>query len=131
MGEPLERMTRRLLTVVVYVVLLAVGVSCFRSVWVGMVARPQYEAVFPGARGGVYWATQGLSLAAGVNSILIGLRRRWAIMVNPAIGLLSIVAIEMARGPRANEGVVLVACSVSTVLAWHLWGTPARSSRQR
>lgn len=102
--------------------LLAVAVSCFRSVWLGIVDRPRYEAVFPGAEGALYWVTQGLSLAAASNAIAIGLRRRWAILANPAIGLLSIAAMEGARGPRANEAVVLVACVLSTGIAWQVWG---------
>ena len=115
-------MTRRALTGLLYLVLFTVAVSCLRSVWLGITDRPRYEAVFPGAQGALYWATQGLSLAAALNAIAIGLRRRWAILANPLIGLLSIVAMEAARGPRANEVIVLVACALSTAIAWHLWG---------
>jgi hypothetical protein len=119
-------MIRRAFTVLLYLVLLAVVMSCFHSIWVGLMARQRYQAVFPGAQGTMYWVTQSLSLAAGVNSILIALRKRWAILINPAIGVLSILAIEIIRGPRINEVVVLVACTLSTVIAWWLWGVRAR-----
>jgi len=71
----------------------------------------------------MYWVTQLMSLAAAANSIAIALRRRWAILLNPVIGVLSIAVIEFVRGPRVNELIVLVACTLSTVIAWHLWGT--------
>jgi hypothetical protein len=119
-------MIRRASTLLLYLVLLSVVVSCFHSVWVGFTARERYQAVFPGAQGPMYWATQSLSFAAGVNSILIALRKRWAILVNPAIGVLSILAMEIVQGPRVNEVVVLVACTLSTGIAWWLWGVRSR-----
>ena len=119
-------MIRRALTVLLYLVLLSVVMSCFHSIWVGLVARQRYQAVFPGAQDTMYWVTQSLSLAAGVNSILIALQKRWAILMNPVIGVLSILAIEIVQGPRVNEMVVLVACTLSTAIAWWLWGVRSR-----
>jgi hypothetical protein len=119
-------MIRRAFTFLLYLVLLSVVVSCFHSIWVGVMAPERYRAVFPAAQGPMYWITQSLSLAAGVNSILIALRKRWAILINPAIGVLSILAIEIVRGPRFNEAVVLVACTLSTAIAWWLWGVRSR-----
>ena len=119
-------MIRRAFTLLLYLLLLSVVVSCFHSIWVGLIARERYQAVFPGAQGTMYWVTQSLSLAAGVNSILIALHKRWAILMNPAIGVLSILAIEIVRGPRVNEVVVLVACTLSTAMAWWLWGVRSR-----
>jgi len=116
-------MIRRVLAVFLYLLLFSVVVSCVLSVWVGVMERPRYQTVFPGARGAMYWATLLVSLAAAANSIAIALRQRWAILQNPVIGVLSITLIEVVRGPRINEVIVLVACTLSTVIAWRLWGT--------
>jgi len=120
-------MVRRGFTILLHLVLLSVVVSCFHSIWVGLMAPERYHAVFPGAQGAMYWVTQSLSLAAGVNSILIALQKRWALLINPAIGVLSILVIEVVRGPRVNEVVVLVACTLSTAIAWWLWGVRSRT----
>ena len=119
-------MIRRAFTVLLYLVLLSVVVSCLHSIWVGLIARERYQAVFPGAQGTMYWVTQALSLAAAVNSLLIALQKRWAILMNPAIGVLSILAIEIVQGPRVDEAIVLVACTLSTAIAWWLWGARPR-----
>jgi hypothetical protein len=69
----------------------------------------------------MYWVTQGLSVAAALNAILIGLCKRGAVLINPAIGVASIVVIEIVGGPRVSGAVVLVACVLSTAIAWYLW----------
>jgi len=111
-----------MLTAILYLVLASVVLSTSHSVWVGIAEKGRYQNVFPGAQGVLYWITLLASLLAGVNCVFIGLRKRWAILLNPLIGLLSIALIEIVAGPRANEVIILVACAASTGIAWHLYG---------
>lgn len=76
---------------------------------VGLADRPRYQTVFPGARGILYWTVLWASFAAGLNSLFIALRRRWALWLNPLIGVISLALLEATRGPRGNELVVVAA----------------------
>jgi hypothetical protein len=62
-----------------------------------------------------------LSPLAGLNAMFIALRQRWAVWINPAIGVSSIVLMAVVGSPHSNQVVVAVACTVSTLLAWCLW----------
>jgi hypothetical protein len=92
-----------------------------QSIWIGVTDTPRYHSVFPGARGLLFWLTLMLSALAGLNAMFIALRQRWAVWINPVIGVSSIVLLAVAGSPRSNQVVVAVACTVSTLLAWYLW----------
>lgn len=119
---------KRAMYLVLYLVLAAVVLSCFRSVWIGLADTVGYQRAFPGAQGVLFGSTLLVSFLAGLNAIFIGLHKRWAIFVNPLIGLASIILIEIVQGPRTNELVVFVACLLSTVMPWYLWGRQAPRS---
>ena len=116
---------RRALTAGLYLVLAAVVVSTIQSIWIGVTDTPRYQAVFPGARGLLFWLTLMLSALAGLNAMFIALRQRWAVWINPAIGISSIVLLAVVGSPHSNQVVVAVACTVTTLLAWYLWWTPS------
>jgi hypothetical protein len=99
--------------------------SAAQTVWVALADRPRYEMIFPGARGAWFWATATMSALAGLNAIFIGLRQRWAVWLNPLIGVASIGLLQLVGGPRMNQLIVFVACALSTFLPWYL----ARESR--
>jgi len=120
---------RRTLYAVTYLVLLSVVVSCLNSVWIGLTDLDRYQSVFPNAQGAILWATMLLSFLAATNAILIGFQNKWAILANPLIGLISIILIELVDGPRRNEIVIFVACTLSTAIPWYLWVRPLFSSR--
>jgi len=113
--------TNRLLTGVLYVILFAVVLSSLQTLWVGLADKARYQAILPGARGSLYWTTLVLSSIAGANAICIGLRRRWAVRLNPLIGLSSIAGLRAVGSPPMNQVVVLIACLASTLLPCYLW----------
>jgi len=112
---------RRTLYAVVYVVLVAVVVSCSRSVWIGLTDLGRYQRAFPGANGALFWFTMLASLVAATNAIMIGLRIRWAIWANPVIGLVSIILLQVVEGPGSTQVTILVASTLSTAIPWYLW----------
>jgi len=112
---------KRILGIIAYAVLLSVVASSAHSLWIGLAEKARYQDVFPHAKGVLYWITLSASFAAGLNCIFIALRKRWALWLNPLIGLGSIVLLDAVGGPRSNEAVVLVACTLSTALPWYLW----------
>ena len=117
----------RILTAVLYVTLLAVVVSTAQSIWIGFTDPARYQQAFPAARGALYGLTQFTSGVAGLNAVLIALGTRWAIWINPAIGLASIGLLASVGSPRVNLLVVAAACAVSTILPLYLgWARPVR-----
>ena len=120
---------RRTLTGVLYLVLAAVVVSTLQSIWIGLTDTPRYQAVFPGARGALFWLTLMLSALAGLNAMFIAFRQRWAIWINPAIGIASIGLLAVVGSPHSNQVVVAVAFTVSTLLGWYLWWTTSSRAR--
>ena len=119
----MPRALRTTLNLVLHVMLLLVLLTELRSIWTGVADKPRYLAVFPGAVGTLYYATLVTSFAAGVNCVFIWLKKRWALWVNAIIGMWSIALIEIVRGPRVNEAIVLVASTVTTVLPLLLWAS--------
>jgi hypothetical protein len=117
----------RILAGVLYVTLLAVVVSTAQSIWVGITDPARYQQAFPLAQGALYGLSQFTSGAAGLNAVLIAFRTRWAIWLNPVIGLSSIVLLASVGSPRTNQIVVAIACMVSTLLPVHLgWARAIR-----
>jgi hypothetical protein len=112
---------------VLYVMLLLVVLSSIQSVWIGLTQSERYLAAFPGAHGGLYYITLLTSVAAGANSILIGLRQRWAVWTNVAVGAWSIMLLEVVHGARINQAIVLVACATTTILPLALWKSAPRT----
>jgi hypothetical protein len=112
---------KRILTAILYVVLLAVALSAVQTIWIALADTARYQRVFPGAQGPLYWITVGASGIAGLNALLIALRNRWAVWLNPFIGLGSIGLLRAVGSPPANQAIVLAACFVSTFLPWYLW----------
>jgi len=110
---------------VLYALLLSVVYLCLRSVWVGLTDLDRYHAVFPGASGPLYWSTLTASSAAAITAIFIALRKRAAVMVNPFVGLASIVLLEFVRAPRLNQVVILAAATLTTIIPWYLWFSKA------
>jgi hypothetical protein len=112
---------KRTLTAILYIVLLVVALSAVHTIWIALADTARYQRVFPGARGPLYWITVGASAVAGLNALLIALRRQWAVWLNPVIGLWSIGLLRAVGSPTANQAIVLAACFVSTFLPWYLW----------
>lgn len=112
---------KRILTAMLYLVLLAVALSAVQTIWIALADTPRYQSVFPGAQGRLYWITVASSAVAGLNAILIAFRKQWAVWLNPFIGLASIGWLRLVGSPPGNQAVVLVACFVSTYLPWYLW----------
>ena len=112
---------RRLLTGFLYLVLVAVVLSTVQTLWVGITNESRYQEIFPRAAGSLYWVTLVSSGLAGLNAVFIGLRKRWAVWLNPLIGLSSIALLGAAGGHWANPVVVLLACLSSTLLPYYLW----------
>ena len=113
-------MANRILTAVLYLMLAAVVVSTVQSIWIGLTDTARHQRVFPGAQGGLYWLSQLMSGTAGLNALFIALRRRWAIWLNPVIGLASVGTLASVGSPWRNHLIVIVACAVSTVLPCYL-----------
>jgi hypothetical protein len=112
---------RTALTSILYLTLAAVVYSCAASVWIALAEPARYAAAFPGAQGFLYDLTIALSGAATLNALAIGLRWRWAIWTNFAIGIGSIVLFEIARGPRVTEAIIAASCVITTGLPLLLW----------
>ena len=112
---------RQVLNFILHLMLLMVVLSEINSIWVGIAHKAQYQAVFPGAAGALYYLAQATSFAAGGNCILIWRRKRWAVWLNILIGVWSITLIEILHGPRINELIVLAASTVTTVLPLVVW----------
>ena len=112
---------KRILTAILYLVLVAVALSAVQTIWIALADPARYQSVFPGAQGPLYWITVGSSAVAGLNAILIALRKQWAVWLNPFIGVGSIGLLRLVGSPPGNQAVVLVACFVSTSLPWYLW----------
>ena len=119
---------KKFLNFVLHLMLLLVVLSELNSIWIGIAHRPRYSAVFPGAKGALYYVSLLTSFAAGTNCIMIWRRKRWAVWLNILIGLWSIGLIEVVHGPRNNEWVVLMACSTTTVLPFAIWGSRERNT---
>ena len=119
---------KRLLDAVLYVLLLAVVVSCLRSVWIGLFDVARYRAAFPGAVGVLYPATLIASFGAAVTAVFIAFRKRAAVLANPFVGFASILLLEFAHGPRINQLVVLTTTTLTTVIPWYLWFIGSRSN---
>jgi hypothetical protein len=112
---------------VLHLMLMLVILSEARSIWIGIAERTRYLAVFPGAIGALYYLTLAMSFAAGLNCVMIWLKKRWAVWLNILIGLCSISLIEIVQGPRINEWIVLFACATTSVLPLALWGLRGRN----
>jgi hypothetical protein len=122
--------TRGLLTLTLYATLTSVMVSTLQSVWIGVTDNARYLAAFPRATGILYPLTLLTSILAGANCIMILQRKRWAIWLNIGIGAFSIVQLELAGGPRISEAVVVVACTITTVLPLLLWNEVGSAERR-
>ena len=101
---------KRILTAILYLVLLAVALSAVQTIWIALADTARYQRVFPGAQGALYWLTVGSSAVAGLNALLIALRKHWAVWLNPFIGLASIGLLRLVGSPPGNQAVVLAAC---------------------
>ena len=108
--------------------LLLVVLSTINSIWIGVANKPKYLTVFPGANGALYYLTLLTSFTAGANCVMIWRRKRWALWLNVLIGIWSISLIEIVRGPRNNEWVVLIACATTTILPLCVWGSRERDT---
>jgi hypothetical protein len=115
----------RMLSLVLHVTLALVVLSEANTVWIGATDPARYRTAFPGATGPLYVATLSTALLAGVNAVMIWMKKRWAVWLNVVIGLTSIGLIEIVRGPRATMAVVAVACAISTALPVALWRSRA------
>jgi hypothetical protein len=121
--------THRTLGALLRVVLLLVIAAEINTVRIALTDPSRYVATFPGATGPMFFATLAISLAAGLNAVLIWFRKRWAIGLNVLIGLLSIAMIELVRGPGSSQLVVLSTCAVTTLLPIILWHRGAPLSK--
>src|ERR1700730_16156685 len=121
-------MSRRILSIVLYVTLLLVVLSEVNTLWIGVTNPARFRYTFPGATGALFVVALSTSLAAGLNAVMIWLRKRWAVWLNIVIGLWAMGLIEILQGPRVNELVILVACALSTALPLVLWDSSMRVS---
>ena len=118
---------KKFLNFVLHLMLLLIVLSEINSIWIGIAHKSRYLTVFPGTIGALCYITLVTSFAAGVNCVMIWLRKRWAVWLNILIGLWSISLIEIVHGPRTNEWVVLTACTTTTVLPLAVWGLRERN----
>jgi hypothetical protein len=99
------------------IALLMVIVAELNSLWIAVTDLDTYLKVFPRATGAIFILSVLASAAAAANAVMLWLGKPWAIRLNVLIGLVSIVLLELAGGPRSNQLIVLVACAVTTGLA--------------
>jgi hypothetical protein len=88
------------------------------SLWVSFTDSARYAIAFPRAVGALYTVTQITTAIVAVTAVLLWLGKRWAIPLNVAIGVWSVVLIQIAGGPFVNQVIVVVACAVTTILSW-------------
>lgn len=112
---------RRALLIAFYTTLALVIVSEARTVFVALIERDRFVATVPAARGAWLRVIVATSAAAGLNAILVGLRIRWAVWVNLAIGAWSILLLILVRAPLTNAAVVAVACAVTVGVPLLTW----------
>jgi hypothetical protein len=87
------------------------------SLWVGFTDRERFTIAFPKAVGALYVTTQLTTAVVAVTAVMLWLGRRWAIPLNVAIGIWSVVLIQIAAGPIVNQLIVVIACTVTTSLS--------------
>jgi hypothetical protein len=90
------------------------------SLWVGFTDRARFAIAFPRAEGALFAAAQITTALVAVTAVLLWLNRRWAIPLNVALGVWSVVLIQVAQGPVVNQLIVITACAVTTALAVHV-----------
>lgn len=112
---------RKLLLVGFYAMVALVIVSEVRTVWIALADTPRFYNYLPGVRGPFFPVFVATSAAAGVNTFLVGARVRWAVWLNPAIGVWSIILLQLVHAPRANSAIVAVACAVTTGVPLATW----------
>jgi hypothetical protein len=119
---------RTILNFILHLMLLLVVLSSINSIWTGIAHKEKYLAIFPGANGMFYYLSLLTSFVAGLNCLMIWRRKRWALWPNILIGIWSISLIVIVHGPRNNEWVVLIACTITTVLPFAVWGSHKRQT---
>jgi hypothetical protein len=106
--------------------LALVIVSEMRTVWFAIADRQRFIAYLPGTNGPLLPIFVATSALAGINAVLIGLQRRWAVWLNIAIGFWSILLLRLAHAPPANSIIVAIACAVTSVIPFLTWMRDAR-----
>jgi hypothetical protein len=91
------------------------------SLWVSVTDPARYAIAFPKALGAWYPITQLTTLLVAVTAVLLWLGQRWAIALNVALGVWSVVLIGITEGPLVNQLIVMTACTVTTALALVQW----------
>jgi hypothetical protein len=87
------------------------------SLWVSFTDPGRYAIAFPRAVGMLYTLTQITTAIVAITAVLLWLGKRWAIPLNVAIGMWSVVLIQIAGGPFVNQVIVVVACAITTGLS--------------
>jgi hypothetical protein len=116
-------------TLLLYLALAAVVASEINTLRIAFTDPERFARSFPAAGDGIYfYVTVATSAAAGLNSILIAFRHRWALLTNAAIGVWSIVLVRMLGGPTANQIVIACACAATTLLPLVVWRKQAKKA---
>lgn len=113
--------TRAALLAILYVMLLLVVISEARTVFVALAEKDRFIQALPGTAGRWFPVFVATSAAAGITAILVGARMRWAVWLNLAIGLWSILLLVVIGAPAVNALIVLVACAVTTGVPFLTW----------
>ena len=100
---------RRALLILFYVTATLVVVSEARTVWLALADKQRFLDLLPGTNGPFFAVFVMTSALAGLNAVLVGLRLRWAVWLNIAIGIWSILLLQLVRAPLANSIIVAIA----------------------
>ena len=97
------------------------------SLWVSFTDPARYAIAFPAAVGPWYAVTQVTTMLVAITSVLLWLGQRWAIPLNVALGVWSVILIQITDGPFVNQLIVVIACTVTTALSLVVLRTNANS----
>jgi hypothetical protein len=121
---------RRALLILFYVTATLVVVSEARTVWLALADKQRFLDLLPGTNGPFFAVFVMTSALAGLNAVLVGLRLRWAVWLNIAIGIWSILLLQLVRAPLANSIIVAIACGVTSGVPLITWmRDPAEGTR--
>jgi hypothetical protein len=72
------------------------------------------------------------SALAGLNAVMVAARFRWAVWLNVAIGVFSIVLLQIVGAPAVNSFVVAIACAIVAgvpLMTWMRRPDPAKAEK--
>jgi hypothetical protein len=112
---------RQLAFVILYATLALVVISEARTVFLAMFEPERFLRALPGVARAWLPVIIATSAAAGIAAILVGARVRWAVWLNLAIGLWSILLLNLVRAPATNSAIVSAACTISVGVPLLTW----------